>query len=51
MTEKEELFVKKICSKCQYAEVCDEYEFRYGVRLAKEIDGVVRCPFSMEVVE
>ena len=49
---KVEKFVKEVCSKCEYKEVCDEYEFRFGVRLARKAsDGVIRCPFVVEVVE
>ena len=40
--------LEEMCRRCRYSEVCDEYEFRYGVRLATIIDGEVRCPMYEE---
>ena len=41
-------FIEKVCSRCRYKEVCDEYEFRYGIRLASRVHGIVRCPMYEE---
>ena len=36
-------FIENVCSKCRYSEICDEYEFRFGVRLCSKVHGVIRC--------
>ena len=41
-------FIDHVCKRCRYYEVCEEYEFRFGVRLASKVHGVIRCPMFEE---